>query len=747
MALSRRKFLIIAGATVAVAGGVTAGIIALNRREDDDADYQAATDPDYDDLTDFPSYTETQQAADVELKASFCNACSSHCGMWIHVKNGRAWKVTGHENHNRSLGTLCARAHGHLAWIYDPGRVRTPLKKVGENQFEPISWQQAAQEIGNKLREVRESGEAEKIFWGHNPRQTGVFYGTRFMHALGSSTVVTHNAACNTAIHCGFQNTIGRQGPAADLRRSNYLMIIGRNYGEGIRTSQATQFAEAIAREGAKVVCVDPRLSASAALADEWVPIRPGTDMAFILAMCNVLITEDLYDKGFIAEYAVGFDQFAATIGRYTPEWAEDITTIPAETITRLARELAAAAPACFVDPSWKGAFGANYANCTETVRTVAYINALLGSIGQPGGLGIGSSMATGFGNLNETHPAPPAPDVPRLDGAGRGGQFPFAPTPQGLPHNIARRAMEEPGSVKVGFIRHFNPVRTFPDHNHMKTGFEAFETLVVIETHMTETALCADYILPECSFAEREEVVENHGNTIAIRTIAVDKVYPETKSLDEIIPMLADAAGVGNYFGFTLDELNTARLAPLGITLEEMRKKGSITVPTNPNSMNPVIFYNEDFAAAGFNGVARWIEPVTGFRLADNQFRLLNVKQGYHSHTATANIPQLGQITKDYNTQRPWMNATKAAEMGIADGDWVEITSPQGTYRGQMKVTELIHPEAIAFPGGYGNRTPFFEFSASVGGVNPNDLVPFRMEPISGHAMLQETFVTLRRV
>ena len=761
MDLSRRRFLEVSAVTgVLVLGGVASGMLGMrvfSPRATGTAagtgggggGVVAATEeaPDYDELVDFDAWAEEQEAAVIELSGSYCNACASHCGMWIHVKNGRVWKVTGHEDHSRSLGKLCARAHGHLAWVYDPGRVRTPLKRTAAGSFEPISWEQAADEIGEKLRTVMANGDGQDIWWGHNPRQTGVFYGTRFMHALGSSTVCTHNAACNTAIHCGFQNTIGRQGPATDLRRTNYLLCIGRNYGEGIRTHQATWFAGALEREGTKVVCVDPRLSTSAALSDEWIPIRPGTDMAFILGMCNVLVTEDLYDKDFIATYAEGFEEFVETIGQYTPEWAAEITTVDADTIRRIAREMAAAAPSSVVDPSWKGAFGANYANCTETVRAVAYMNALLGSIGQPGGLGIGSGMETGFGNLNDVSPPPPVPQVPRLDGAGRGGEYPFAPIPQGLPHNIARKAIEEPGSVKVGFIRHFNPVRTFPDYEHMRRGFEAFEMLVVMETHMTETAMCADYILPECSFAEREEVVENWANSVSIRTKAIDKVYPETKSLDEIVPMLAEAAGVGHYFDFTLDELNSARLAPLGITLEEIREKGSIIVPTTPNTMNPVIFYNEDFAAHGFNGVAQWIEPSTGYIVGDNEFRVLNVKQGYHSHTATANVPALGQITKDYNTHRPWINATKAAALGISDGDMVEISSSLGTYRVEVKVTEKIHPDAIAIPGGYGNKTPYFEFSASVGGINPNDFVPYQMEEISGHAMLQEAIVTVRRV
>jgi thiosulfate reductase/polysulfide reductase chain A len=721
MLITRRTFLKGAAASALVA---TAGVLNL----------------------DFDVWAAEQEAAQVELKGSFCNTCSSHCGMWIHVKNGRAWKVSGHEDHDRSRGKLCARAHGGIAWIYDPGRVRTPLKKNSAGEFEPITWEQASDEIGEKLRTVVANGDSQGIFWGHNPRQSGVFYGTRFMHALNSRTVVTHNAACNTAITCGFNNTIGRT-PSSDLRRSTYLMCIGRNYGEGIRTSQATMFADAIAREGTKVVCVDPRLSASAALADEWVPIRPGTDLAFILAMCHVLIKEELYDKDFIEEHAEGFDKFLETIDRYTPEWAADITSISADTIRRLARELAANSPSCFVDPSWKGAFGANYANCTETVRAVAYINALLGSIGRPGGLSIGSSMSPGFGSLDsERHPVPPTPTTPRLDGAGPGEEFPLAPLPMGLPHNIAKKALAGTGEVKVGFIRHFNPVRTFPDFEHMRQGFENIEMLVVLETHMTETALCADYILPETSYAEREEVIENHGPTIAIRTVAVEKVYPETKSLDEIIPLLAGKAGVGQYFNFTLEELNRARLAPLGITLEEMRERGSMSVTTTPNTMNPVRFYNEAFAENGFDGVAGWSESAAGYVLEADQFRLLNVKQGYHSHNATANIPHLGQITKDYNSNRLWMNASRATALGISDGDWVEVSSSLATFRGQIKVTEKVHPDALVAPGGYGNRTPYFEFSASVGGINPNDLVPFQMEPISGHAMLQEVLVTVRR-
>ncbi|OEF97677.1 molybdopterin-containing oxidoreductase family protein [Desulfuribacillus alkaliarsenatis] len=686
----------------------------------------------------FKAWASEQEKAPVELKYSYCNTCSSHCGLWIHVKNGRAWKVTGNEDHARSRGKLCARAHAGLAWIYDPGRVKTPLKRVGENQFQEISWEQAATEIGDKVQGIIAEHGPQGIVWKHNPRETGVFYGRRFLHALGSNTIMTHNAACNTTLAVGFGETIGRT-PGADRNRTDYMMCIGRNYGEGIRTNEATQFMGALAR-GAKVVCVDPRLSATGALATEWVPIRPGTDLAFVLAMCNVLIKEDLYDKEFIANHTEGFEEFLAVIDEYTPEWAAAITDIDAETIKRLARELAAHAPKALVDPSWKGAFGTNYKNSTETARAVAYINALLGNIGQPGGLSLGASLETGLGNLDsERYPAPAAPTLPRIDGAGITGEYPLSRA-QGLPHYVAEKAKQ--GLIKAWFIRHSNPVRNFPDYEHMRQGLLNSDLVVTIETHMTESALVSDYILPEPSYAEREEVIEQIGNSVSMRTVAVPKVHPETKSLDEIITLLAEKCGVGEYFNFTLDELNNARLAPLGLTTDELRQKGCVNQQTKPNELDTFKFFNQKFVDAGFSGVVQWIEPAVGTRVGADEFFILNGKQGYHSHTATANIPQLAQITKDYNSQRVWINATKAAALGIKDGDWINISSNNEAGRVQVKVTERIHPDAMFIPGGYGNKTPYYELSKQLGGVNPNDLVKYQLEPHIGHAMLQESIV-----
>jgi len=702
-------------------------------------------------LLDLKKWASAAAEAPAQVIPSMCNGCSSHCGLLAHIKDGRLWKVTGHPDHNRSKGLLCARAHGAATWLYDTDRITQPLKREGDT-FKPISYEKALDEIAAKLKAILEKHGPGAVFYGHNPRETGIFYGTRFMHAIGSPNILTHNASCNTPLTLAYGAIFGTT-PGADLAKSKYIVLMGRNPAEGIRTSYTTALGKAV-ENGAKVVVIDPRHSASAALATEWIPIRPGTDLALLLAIASVLISENLYDAAFVEKNSTGFDKFAKAVAANTPEWAAPITDIPAESIRRLARELASAKPNCVIDPSWKGGFGANYANSTETARACGAVNALLGNLGQPGGLTF--SGAPAFGNLDpKKHPTPPKPTIPRTDGTGIAGQFPLAPSP-GLPHVMMQKAIE--GKVKAGIIRHHNPVRNFPDPKHMQDGMKALDLLVVVETHLTETAMMANYILPEPSFLEREEVIEavpGSKPSIAMRTRAVAKLHPETRSFDEIIVGLAKRMGLEKYFNFTLDELNAALLAPLSISLEEMKRKGSITLdapaatpgmPKLKTASGKVEFASEKWAKAGFSEVPTWIAPqVSPDPKNPKAFRLIHGKQGYHSHTATANIPHLLQITKDYGMERLWINAGRAKALGIKNGDWVVVKSPLATRKVQAKVTERLHPDAAYLPMGYGNWSPYLK-RANGFGISMNDFVPFMTEPISGHAMMMEVVVEIEK-
>ena len=722
---------------------------------------------------DMKAWAQTVKDAPVDKRPSLCNMCTSECGMHIHVKNGRPWKVTGHPDHPVSNGKLCPRAHAGLHWIYDPARVKTPLKRVGEWEFEEISWEQATDEIAEKMREIIDEHGTEAVFGAQYPRATGNVYLPRLMHALGVSTVQTHEATCQAGRRIAMSETMGAAFDA-DWANSDYLLFIGRNMGEAVRTGTATAFAKAVER-GAKVVCVDPRLSQSAAIT-EWVPIKPGTDLALLLAISNVLVTENLFDRNYISNHTNGFVPFRRHIAEYTPEWAEEITEIPAAKIREIAQDLAAAAPHCAVDTGWKAAVGSCYANSTDTARAVAYVNGLLGNIGQRGGISVPPGVILGTPQFA----TPDTPDAPRNDGAGT--DFPLASPASGLPHVTMERAQE--GRVKAGFIRHFNPVRSFPNYDHMRAGMQALDLLVVCETHMSETAIEAHYILPEPSFAEREEVVNAVGPTVAMRTKTIEKVHPDTKSFDEIATLLAEKLGVGEYFAFTLDDWNEALLAEQPITLAELKQSGTLAaevsdepvlpagcgtlVPpaeqapkTKPRAflastggdLEPVPqlftrsgrfeFYSREFEQAGFDPIASWYEPKTGLELAANEFRVVHGKQAYHSHAATNNIKILAQITKDYDSNRVWMNASRAAELGVDENDTIRVRARNGrTAEARVKVTERIHPDMLFAPAGYGNRTPYYEVSKELGGFNPHDIAEYQKEPISGHTMMSELIV-----
>lgn len=700
-------------------------------------------------LLDMKNWAEAAAYQPVDQIPSLCNGCSSHCGLIVHVKGNRVWKVSGHPNHNRSKGKLCARAHAAATMPYDPDRLTQPMKRVGDT-FEPIAYEKALDEIAAKLQEILKVYGPQAVFWSHNPRET--FYAQRFMHAMGAPTIMTHNAACNTATTAGWASVWGTQ-PSGDLSNAKFILLIGRNPAEGIRTAHANSLASAIGK-GAKVVTVDPRQSVSAALGTEWLAIRPGTDLALLLAMANVMVSEKLYDADFVEKYTTGFDKWAPVLAEYTPEWAAAITDIPANTITRIAREMAAAKPAALIEPGWKGAFGANYNNSTETTRAVAMVNALLGNLGKAGGLNFTNSVALGELDSKQ-HPAPPKPTVARADGAGVKGEFPLAPS-AGVPHYLMEKA--KAGKVKAGFVRYHNPVRCFPDPNHMIEGMKALDLLVVFDTHMSETALQAHYVLPEPTWLEREEIVEvipGSKASVGMRAKAIPKLYPETHTLEESVKGLAERMGLGKYFNFSPEYVNAVRVQALGMTLPQMAVKGSITVdpPAGDGTIKigtpsgKIQFADPKFEAAGFSAVVKWVAPSVAPDAADPmQFRLISGKQGYHTHNTTANIPHLLAISKENNGERIWINSRRAAALGIKDGDMVTVSNKMATRYVQAFVTERIHPDAVYLPLAYGGFAPFKTLSKGYG-VNVNDLTPYAKEPWVGHAMMMEVVVEIQKV
>ena len=368
----------------------------------------------------FRNWAKTSAEAPVTRVPTICNGCGNRCALFASVKNKRIWKIEGNREANGNQGVLCPKGHGYLHDLYNPNRIRSPLKRV-DGKFQPISWEQAYKEIAQKINLILLDNGPESIFWVNYP-QPNQAYALRLMHAMSSPHYFTHGSTCYTARNAAWNFTVGKL-PSNDLANSRFIMIVGRNPAGGIDLGQVKDIVRA-KEKGAKVVVVDPRHSETAILADEWLPIKPGTDLAFLLAMINVMVDEKLYDKAFVENSTVGFQQLEDEIINYPPQWAEKICDIPAQTIVRITREIAREKPHALIHRGYHGAFGAQYLNSFQTARALAIANSLLGNINRKGGIYFAESA--NLGELQPTHPVPPGPSGPKADGTGIPGRYPL---------------------------------------------------------------------------------------------------------------------------------------------------------------------------------------------------------------------------------------------------------------------------------------------------------------------------------
>lgn len=684
----------------------------------------------------------------VRQAPSLCNGCSSKCGLVGTTVDGKLWTVEGAKDHPYSKGTICGRGHGVVQMAYNDERLTQPLKRAEDGTFAPISWDDACREIAEKVNAIIAESGPEALCLIHDPRPSGKYYGPRFLNALGSANVYTHGAACNASKESGITYAVGASNFSVDFGKAKMVMFIGRSYGDAIRPSSVQSLASA-ADAAKRIVVVDPRLSNSAIFATDWVPIKPGTDIALLMAMANVLIEEDLYDHDFVENYSIGFPEFAAQAVACTPEWAEEICEVPADTIRELAQAMAKAAPAAAVEPSWRAAFGCSYANSFDTARAVCAVNALLGSWGQEGGALLTSSPKAG--DIDKTRfPSVPKPQAKRVGDA----EYPLVLS--GMGSNLAALQAALDGTMRGFFFYNSNAAQGYANPKVWREGLGKADLVVTIDVQMSETAVLSHYVLPECTYIERMELPEFIGGKkhyVGLRTPIIDRVHPDTRSCDEIFTQLAQACGVGEYFDFTLEELAAAQLESVGTTLEEVRTAGTVEladpgfacgVPKFKTESGKFEFSNAKVGEAGLNPVIGYVPRLV--EAQGDELYLIAGKQGIHSHTMTQNIASMNAISREYDLERLWMAAADAEARGIADGDLVEMTSSEATGQVRVRVTERMRPGVVFMPSHYGGTSPY-QTRACGFGLNTMDFVPFRMEPGVGSAMSQEVAVTVRKV
>jgi thiosulfate reductase/polysulfide reductase chain A len=320
---------------------------------------------------------------------NYCDMCPWRCGVVVQTVGGRVQKIDGNPNDPKSHGMLCARGQAGVSFLYDPDRLKRPMIRTGERgagTFREVAWDKALDHAAAALLKIKDQYGPESVaFLGHT---TGDFWFTDYLaQAWGSPNAAKPSMSLCTSpreeaslITTG--RAIGNHEPV-DWEQIQCIALIGGHIGEDARNTVMQGFANARSR-GATVIVADPRFSTAAMKANHWLPIKPGTDTALLLAWMHVLIAEQLYDAAFVREWTAGFAELAAHVKDLTPEWAAAITDLPAEQIRATARALGQARPQAAIMP---GRHVTWYGNDTQRMRAVSIVNALLGAYGRPGGL------------------------------------------------------------------------------------------------------------------------------------------------------------------------------------------------------------------------------------------------------------------------------------------------------------------------------------------------------------------------
>ncbi|NHM13894.1 molybdopterin-containing oxidoreductase family protein [Xiamenia xianingshaonis] len=721
--LTRRNFLVgTAGAAALVGCGGVVGYTAWSKAYADD---------------------EEQPSAPPKAVHTVCDGCPNQCGMVARTVEGKLWRVEGEQGHPRSGGRLCGRGQGYASIAYSQDRLTVPLKRNASGGFDPVSWDDALADIARHIKAAKPAEVA--VF---QARGTDAFFARRFVSALGSANYFTDAAVHDLDVAAAISAIAGTGLPVPDPAHAKYLVMLDASTNDTVLPADADAFA-ALRDRDAHMVLVDSRITAFSRLADKWVPIIPGTELAFLLGIAGQLIRSGAYDAAFAQACGEGFDQFAAEMKAYRLSWAAAKTGISEGVLGAIASNLAAAAPACYVDMPLGGTFGSGYANSVDVVRMVYLVNALLGNFNQAGGWIFGAAPAVDDAALA-------AAGIPAVKpGTAAAVDAQAAPLAGGDSCIAAMEAVRA-GAVKTAVFVETNPVRDYPAAALVVEALSKLDCLVVCDEFMTETVELADYVLPLPTYLERTDtvqVVPAATSVAALRNQAIERIHPETRTVDEVFAALAGLCGVADAFAFSKEDYNRAVCDVLGVSYEGLVGQGVAAIPSSrvtlgeppafSTASGKLLFACPAFADAGLTAVPRWRDPKTSAGKAKP--RLLVGEQATQYDTYTIDDEQLMAYAKQYGLDRAWISAELAEKHGIRDGDAVELSTTEATIAVPVKITSCVMPEVVWVPAHYGCTAQQVKQAYGFGAA-PKQLISFNLEPATGAAMMNDVTVSIRK-
>ncbi|MDD3653950.1 MAG: molybdopterin-dependent oxidoreductase [Desulfotomaculaceae bacterium] len=643
-----------------------------------------------------------------------CGLCINCCGIDCYVEDGKLVKVEGTPDHWLNKGAICAKAKFLVEATYSPTRLKYPMKKV-DGKFQRISWDQAFEEIGSKLLELKEKYGARTLAtWtgsvGVEHFEMAAF-NQRLAKAYGSPNFFNPEGICFRTRILARQITFGRY-PVEQPRNAKLIILWGHNPDESYFVI-GNEIRERLKKNEVELVVIDVR---RIPLAKEglFLQPRPGTDAAIALAMMNTIIAEDLYDHEFVEKWCTGFDKLVEHVKKYTPEKAEEISGVSAAEIRRVARMFANVKEAAILE----GVGHLNqYQNGLQTERCFCILMAITGKIDRPGGWVTCPQIRLADLRVPVEEKNLGFEEYPVFH------QFNKRTPPYGSASMMTEAMItEKPYPIKAFISSGSNPALTFPDTNRFLEALKNLELFVSIDPYMTETSQLADYALPACTFLEETGVggfpyaISHCVPYIMLRKKVIEPLY-ESRPIWSIWSELGRKMGYGEYFPWKTDEEVAEHLfSTSGVTYQQLvdNPKGLYFGEIEYELFNRVGFstnskkvelYSAQMEELGASGLPEHVEPEQSY-VANPEIAkeypetlLTGARHQEYIGAQMHDVPGLRALMPE---PAAMINPVTARKYDIIDGEMMGVETPRGKIKIRAKVTEDIRPGAVSIPHGW---------------------------------------------
>jgi len=657
-----------------------------------------------------------RQMASEGMIKSCCNMCYRMCGVLVHLRGGKVTKVEGDPDCPVNRGRLCIKGPAAVERLYHPDRLKYPLKRAGargEGKWQRISWDEALETIAEAMNSAKEKYGAESVAFSNGDPKGYEAYLVRLCNVFGTPNICDTRHVCSVPRRIGSNITSGLNAetgtdytPDLDHPPASVLM-----WGANVAITHNPNYVklERALAQGTKLIVIDPRKTELASRADLWLQLRPKTDLALALGMINVIVNEELFDKPFVDNWTIGFDKLRKHVQDYSPQWAAEVTWVPAARIVQAARAYATAKPACIED----GNAIDDDVNSVQSERAISILRAITGNLSVPGGEVDSAPLTVGTaryfapaGQKTSFMLAKKMSEEQRKKRIGADCGFLPLPMSQFAPPQLLVKAIltEKPYPVKVLCIHANNPLITWSNAQEAYQALMKLDFLYVADQFMTPTAELADVVLPATTYLEVDDIAMRAPFVVVRQKAAqIGEAWPDKK----IINQLAKKLGLSEYFWDDVNEALDLILKPMGFTFDEFRKMGTFVAPKEYRKYEregfntpsgKVEIYSSRLEKWGHEPLPVYHEPpetpYSAPELAkDYPLILTSWHQAPFRHSNNRQIASLRGIEPEPTVE---IHPKTARELGIKADDKVYIETKRGRIKQRAVLTEGIDPRVV---------------------------------------------------